>query len=100
MELKYWKWLEEGIALSFRNVESVNHLVLGDQVLWLGRRWSIGMSGSGGCFGSKDILFENNFLDELFQVFSDCSAMDGLVSLVIIVGAIFFYFGKRWNVSD
>jgi len=56
----------ESTALSLGNVGSVNHLVLGDQVLWLGRRWIIELSRFGGYFGCEDVLFEETLSDELF----------------------------------
>jgi len=48
------------------------------------------LSGSGGCFGCEDIFFEEVLADELFQVLSEAPAMDGLVPLAVMVGAIFF----------
>ena len=72
----------------------INRFVLGDQVLWLDRRWSIELFRSGGYFGSEDILFKDNLLDELFQVFSEGLIIDGLLSLAVMVGTIFFYFRK------
>jgi len=80
-------------ALSLENAGSINHFVLGDQVLW-DRRWSIEISESRGCFESEDVLFEETLLDELFQILKEGPLMDGLVSLAIIVGAIFFCSGK------
>ena len=73
---------------------------MGDQALWLDRRWSIELSGFEGCFGIEDVLFEEILLDELFQVLSEGPTMNGLVSLVVIVGAIFFYSRKRRIVPD
>ena len=63
-------------------------------MLWLDRRWSIELSGSGGCFGGEDVLFEETLLDELLQVLPEGPVMDGLVSLAVIVGEIFFHSGK------
>jgi len=62
-------------------VGSVNHPILGDQVLWLGRWWSTELSGSRGCFHSEDVLFEETLLDELFQVLQEGPLVDGLCPL-------------------
>ena len=86
-------------ALSLENAGSINHFVLGDQVLW-DRRWSIERSESRGCFESEDVLFEETLLDELFQILKEGPLMDGLVSLTVMVGAIIFYFGKWGTVLD
>ena len=51
-------------ALSLRNVKSLNYFVLDDQMLWLGRWWSVELSGSESCFESDDVLFEEALLDE------------------------------------
>jgi len=82
------------VTLSFENVGSIIHFILSDQVLWLVRRWRIELSGSGDCFGSEDVLFEETLLDKLFQVLPEGPAMDSLLSLAVIIEAIFFCFGK------
>jgi len=56
----------------------------------LSRQWSAELSGSGGYFRSKNVLFEEALLDELFQVLSEGPVVDGLVSLAVMVGVIFF----------
>ena len=70
MEWNTWNWNAESIdrstALSLEIMESLNCFVLGDQVLWLNRQWSVGLSRFGGCFESKDVLFEEALLDKLF----------------------------------
>jgi len=76
--------------MSLENAGPINRFVLGDQVLWLDRRWSIGLSGSKGYFGSEDVHFEETLLDELFHVLPEGPTMHGLMSLAIIVEAIFF----------
>jgi len=86
--------------MPLENMGSINHLVLSDQVLWLGRRGALSCLNPKGCFGSEDVLFEEILLDELFQVLSEGPTMNGLVSLVVIVGAIFFYSRKRRIVPD
>jgi len=47
---------------------SIDHLVLGDQILWLGRLqvWLLES-----CFECEDVFFENALLNELFQVLSE-----------------------------
>jgi len=64
--------------MSLENVRSLNCFVLGDQVLWL-NKLSAWLSGSGGCFDSKDVLFEEALLDVLFKVLSESPAVDGSV---------------------
>ena len=53
------------VVMSLENVKSPNCFVLGEHVLWLDRRWSVELSGSGRCFKSKDVLFKETLLDEL-----------------------------------
>ena len=48
------------------------------------------MFRSRGYFESKDVLFEEALLDELFQVFPKGTTMDDHVSLSGMIGAIFF----------
>ena len=52
------------------------------------------MSGSEGYFESEDVLFVETFWDELFQVFLEGPAIDSLMSLAVMAGAIFFYSEK------
>jgi len=47
-------------------------------MLWLGRRWSVELSGFGGCFESKEVFFEEGLLD-LLHVLLDGPAVNGLV---------------------
>ena len=68
-----------------------NYLVLDDYMLWLERRQSAWLSGSEDYFGYENILLEEALTDKLFQVPSEAPAMDGLVPLFIMVGAVFFY---------
>jgi len=63
--------------------------------LWLGRWWCIKLYESGGSLESEDVLFEETLLDELFQVLLEGRIVDGLVSLSVMVGAVFFHFEKR-----
>ena len=86
--------MDRNIALSFRNVRSLNCVVLGDQVSRL-VRWSVWLFGFGGCFRSKDVLFEEALLDELFQILLDVIVVDSFMSLTVMVRAIFFYSGKH-----
>ena len=55
-------------------------------MLWLGKRWIVELSGSGGCF--RRMYFEETLLDELFQVLLEDPVMDGLVSFTVMIGAI------------
>ena len=80
--------------MSLRNMKSLNFFVLDDQVLWLNRRRGIELSGSEGYFGSENVLFEEILLDELFQVLLEDPTVDGLVPLVVTIGAIFFCSGS------
>ena len=57
-----------GVLLT-QDAGAINSFILGDKVLWLYRRWSIKLSGSGGCYGSEDVLFEETLLDELSRYF-------------------------------
>ena len=68
--------------------------------MWLGWRWGIELSESGGCFGNENILFVKVLLDELFQVLLEGLTVDGLVSIIVMVGAIFFCFRKRGIIPD
>jgi len=61
-------------------------------VLWLDKRWNIDLSGSRGYFESEDVLFEEILLD--IQILLEGPTVDGLGSLTIMVGAIFFHFRK------
>ena len=71
--------------------ESVDLLVLGDQVL-LPRRLSVQMSRSG--FRSENILLTEAISDELLQVLSERPTLDGRVSLAFVVVAIILRLGK------
>jgi len=66
MKLEYRKWYDRSTALSLGNMRSLNCFVLSDCMLWLGKRWSVELSGSRGCFRSKNALFEEAMSDELF----------------------------------
>ena len=39
--------------------------------------------------GCEDIFLEEALVDEFFQVLSDASAIDGLMPLTVMVGAVF-----------
>ena len=58
------------------------------------------MSRFGGCFGSEDVLFEKTLLDELFQILLEGPTVDDLVSLTVMVEAIFFCSEKCEIVQD
>ena len=66
-------------------------------MLWLDRWWSIELSGSKDCFGSEDVLFEEPLLDELFHVLQGGPAMDSLMSLAVMIGAIIFC-SEKWGI--
>ena len=63
--------------------ESVDRLVLGDQILLL-RRIYAGLSGN--CLKSEDVLFEKALLVQFLQVPSEHPTMDGLVPFAVMVG--------------
>ena len=63
---------------------SVDHPVLSDHVLFLGR-W--GVRPPRNHLRSEDILLEEVLLDELYQVSLEGPAMDGLVPLTVVVRA-------------
>jgi len=75
-------------------IKSLNHLVLGDYVLWLDRRRSARMSRIGGCPEGKGVLFQEALADKFFQVFSEVFAMNSLVSLTVVVRTMFFHSGS------
>ena len=50
--------------------------------------------------GSKDVLFEEALLDELFQIPSEGPTIDDLVPFTFVVGAVFLRPGKRRIVLD
>jgi len=58
------------------------------------------MSGFGGYFGSKDVLFEEILVDELFQVLLEGPTVDGLVPLTVMVIGIFFCSEKHGIVPN
>ena len=91
--------MDRSTALSLGNVRSLGYFVLDDKVLWLGR-WSACLSGFRGCFESKDVLFEKVLLDEFFQVLPEGPAVDGHVSLTIMIRSIFFCSRKCEIVPD
>ena len=62
----------------------------------MGRR----LSGSEGCFGCEDIFLEEALVDELFHVFLEAPAMNGVVPLTVIVGAILFCSEKCRAILD
>ena len=69
----------------WKSGSSVDHPVLSDHVMFLERR---GVRRPRNRLGSEDVLFEEALLDELFQVSSEGPAMDGLVPLAVVVGAV------------
>ena len=95
LEWNTWNWNTENgrdkrTVMSIRNMKSLYCFVLGDQMFWLGRRWSVELSRSGGCFRDEDVFSKKALLDELFQALSEGRVMDDPVSFAILVGAIFF----------
>jgi len=71
-------------------MESLDCFVLGDRVLWLGRRRSARLSGSEDCLGSEDIFLEEAPMDEFFQILSEDPIMNGLVPFTIMVEVVLF----------
>jgi len=71
------------VCLEFE--ESVNRLVLGHHMLFP-RKLSVQMSSN---FRSEDILFKKVLFAKLLQVLPEDPAMDGLVSLIFMVRAVF-----------
>ena len=57
-------------------------------------------AGSRGYFECEDILFEEALTDGLFQVPLKASAMDDLVPLTVMVGAVLFCSGMQGVVLD
>ena len=57
--------LEENMPHLSGVVMSIDHLVLGDQMFWLGRLL-VRLSKS--CFRHEDVFFEEALLNELFHV--------------------------------
>jgi len=72
--------------------ELVDRLVLDNHMLF-SRTLSIQMSKCG--FRSDDILFKEALFYKLVQVLLEGPAVDGLVSLAFVVGAVFFGLGER-----
>ena len=62
-------------------------------MLWLERRQSARLSGSGDCFGCEDILLEEALEDEFFQISLEALTMDDFVPLTIVVRAVLFCSG-------
>jgi len=58
------------------------------------------LSGSGGYFGSKYVLFEKILLDELFQILPEGPSVNDLVSITVMVRAIFLCSKKCGIVPD
>ena len=65
--------------------KSVNRLVLVDRILLSGSRC---ICLPGNRLSGEDVLLEKILLDELFKVSLEGPAMDDLVPLVVVVGAI------------
>jgi len=78
--------LEENTSPLPGVVWSIDRLVLGDQMLWLGR---LCLRLSEICFGCENIFFEEDQLNELFQVLSEGPTVDGLVPFGFVIGAVF-----------
>ena len=55
-----------------------------------GYAWSVELSRSGGSFESENVLFEEALLDDFFKILLEGPVVDGLVSLAVIIRAIFF----------
>jgi len=66
--------------------ESVDDLVLGDHMLFP-RRLSVQISRCG--FRSEDINFKKILFYKLLQVLPEGPAVDGLVTLAFVIGAVF-----------
>ena len=95
-EIKYMELRHRGVkdgdnAMSLGWIRSLNHFVLSDCVLWLGRRQNTRLSRFDSCFRSQDVFFEEAQADDLFQIFPGASTVDSLVPLTIVVRAVFFY---------
>jgi len=58
--------LEENMPCLSGVVWSIDRLVLGNQMMWLGRLL-VRLSGS--CFRCEDVFFEEAMLNELLQIF-------------------------------
>ena len=87
----YW-WTDSPVFIG--RIRSLNRLALGDYVLRLGRRWTAQASCIEGNLGGKDVLFEKALVDKFFQIFSEASAVNGLVSLTVVVRTVFFSSGS------
>ena len=64
---------------------SVNHPILGDRLLFLGRR---GIRLLRNRLESEDVLLEEALLDKLLQISSESTTMDGMVPLTVVERAI------------
>jgi len=58
----YYQWRYSRVFI--RGIESLNSVVLGDHMLWMGRRQSTRLSCIGGCPESKDVLFKEALMDK------------------------------------
>ena len=63
---------------------SLNRLVLGDPMLWLGRRRSARLSWVGGYPGGEYVFFEEVLMDKFFQLPPEAFAVGDLVSLTVM----------------
>jgi len=77
--------LEGCIPFAWESGSSVDHPVLSDAFLLM-KRWDILLPRN--CLGSEDMLLEEALLDDLFQIFSEGSLMDGLVPLTVAERAV------------
>ena len=85
--MQYIKVRLEGCILYTKVGKSIDHFVLVDRILLSGRL-CIWLSENR--LRGEDVLFEEALLDELLQVPSEGLAIDGLVSLAVVVGAVLF----------
>ena len=92
----YW-WRYSPVFI--RGIRSVIRFVLGNHMLQLGRRQTR-LSCIGGCSEGKGVLFEEALTDKYFQVLPEVFAVDGLVSLTVMVRAVFFRFVECWVILD
>jgi len=78
----------------------LNLFVLGDYVLWLGRRRGASLSCTGGRLESKNVLFEEVLADKFSQVPREAFAVGRLVSLAVMIKTIIFNSRKCRTILD